>query len=84
MAPTEDRDKPTLPVTAEVGDEGGSFAEPTQQTETFSGPAGNPRVDPKAVEAGVKSPPVHFERIPTSPKDDGVKAATEKPDDGSC
>jgi hypothetical protein len=41
------RDK--LPVTAEVGDEGGSYADATQQAETFKGAAGNPRLDPKAV-----------------------------------
>jgi hypothetical protein len=34
-----------LPVTAEVGGEGGSSAEATLQAETFSGPEGNPRVD---------------------------------------
>jgi hypothetical protein len=37
-----------LPVTAEVGGEGGSYAESTLQAETFSGPGGNPRVDPAA------------------------------------
>ena len=34
-----------LPVTAEVGGEGGSYADATVQVETFSGPAGNPRID---------------------------------------
>ena len=38
-----------LPVTAEVGGEGGSYADATQQAETFTGAAGNPRVDPKRI-----------------------------------
>ena len=36
-----------LPVTAEVGGEGGSYADATLQAETFSGPRGNRRVDPE-------------------------------------
>lgn len=35
-----------LPITAEVGGEGGSNADATLQAETFSGPEGIPRVDP--------------------------------------
>jgi hypothetical protein len=38
-----------LPVTAEVGGEGGSSADATLQVETFSGPAGNERADPAIV-----------------------------------
>jgi hypothetical protein len=34
-----------LPVTGEVGDEGGSQAEGAQQAATFSGVFGHPRVD---------------------------------------
>ena len=42
----QDSDRePRLPVTAEVGGEGGSYADATLQTETFSGPEGNSRVD---------------------------------------
>jgi hypothetical protein len=41
MKPTDDRrEKKPLPITAEVGGEGGSFADRTMQAETFSGPAG--------------------------------------------
>ena len=40
--PTRDR----LPVTAEVGSEGGSYADATLQEETFAGPSGVDRVDP--------------------------------------
>ena len=39
---------PPLPVTAEVGDEGGSFADGTVQEGTFAGPSGVDRVDPSA------------------------------------
>ena len=43
MSTDHTRDK--LPVTAEVGDEGGSYADATNQAETFKGAAGNPRID---------------------------------------
>ena len=46
---THDRHDEKLPVTAEVGGEGGSYADATQQAETFKGGAGNARIDPKAV-----------------------------------
>ena len=36
-----------LPVTAELGDEGGSYGDATMQAETMKGE--NPRVDPKLV-----------------------------------
>ena len=39
--PVEDK----LPVTAELGDEGGSYGDATVQAETMKGE--NPRVDPK-------------------------------------
>ncbi len=39
-----------LPVTAEVGGEGGSYADATNQVETFSGPTGNERVDAALVD----------------------------------
>jgi hypothetical protein len=45
----DDRSSDKLPVTAEVGDEGGSYAEATQQAEAFKGAAGNPRVDQQGV-----------------------------------
>lgn len=37
MSRTDDRADVTLPVTAEVGGEGGSFADPTLQVATFEG-----------------------------------------------
>jgi hypothetical protein len=40
-----------LPVTGEVGSEGGSYAEPTNQVMTFSGPA-SPNVSPADAAAG--------------------------------
>ena len=46
---TDERTNEKLPVTAEVGGEGGSYADGTQQAETFKGAAGNLRVDQKAV-----------------------------------
>jgi hypothetical protein len=37
MSEQDDRREETLPVTAEVGSEGGSFADPTHQVSTFEG-----------------------------------------------
>ena len=50
MSPTEHPD-PRLPVTAEIGSEGGSYAERSNQAATFSGPA-NPNVSPADAAAG--------------------------------
>jgi hypothetical protein len=38
MSQTDDRRSTPLPVTAEVGGEGGSYADPTMQVETFQQP----------------------------------------------
>lgn len=48
---TDDRREPRIPVSAEVGSEGGSYAEPRNQTATFSGPA-HPNVSPSDAMAG--------------------------------
>jgi hypothetical protein len=40
MKNTDDHRRASLPVTAEVGDEGGSFADPTAQVATFDGELG--------------------------------------------
>ena len=48
----DERSDKSLPVTAEVGDEGGSYADSTLQVDTFTGPFGNDRVDQQVV-AGV-------------------------------
>ena len=45
MSSTDHRTRDKLPVTAEVGDEGGSYADATQQAETVEGGARNPRGD---------------------------------------
>jgi hypothetical protein len=50
MSPTEHPES-TLPVTAEIGSEGGSYADRTNQVATFSGPA-NPNVSPVDAAAG--------------------------------
>jgi hypothetical protein len=41
MSHPDDRRDKKLPVTAEVGGEGGSFADPTQQVATFDGDVAN-------------------------------------------
>ncbi len=48
---TDDRRDDRIPVSAEVGSEGGSYAEPRNQAATFSGPA-NPNVSPSEAMAG--------------------------------
>jgi hypothetical protein len=47
MAKREDtrREKETLPITAEVGGEGGSYADGSMQGGEFSGPGGQQRAD---------------------------------------
>ena len=48
---SNDKDRPAhkLPITAELGDEGGSYGDATLQAEPLLGARGNPRVDPKLV-----------------------------------
>lgn len=41
MSPKDKQQEPKLPVTAEVGGEGGSFADPTSQVATFEGDLAN-------------------------------------------
>jgi len=74
MKHEEDAPPERLPVTAEVGDEGGSYADGAVQAETFSGVFGNPRVDPKTV--GAKA----GRRSATAPEPDEVTQATETPE----
>ena len=81
MSRTDDRADKTLPVTAEVGDEGGSYADPTVQAETFAGPSGNERVDPKQTgAAGGEAAAVASQGTPVRESDaDAVRHATEPP-----
>jgi hypothetical protein len=78
---TEDKDHldTRLPITAELGDEGGSFGDATLQTETLSGSADNPRIDPKRVTPGEEAPPPGSEGE-RARESDTVKHATEPPD----
>ena len=80
---TDDRTRDKLPVTAEVGGEGGSYADATQQAETFKGAAGNPRVDQKRVvrpDGDLAAAAAEGEQV----RDDEelVKHATEPPGKG--
>ena len=80
MERTDEKPESRLPVTAEVGDEGGSYAEPSLQVETFSGPAGNARIDPKAAAStnGAELAPIARD---ANDSDDLVKHATDAPDE---
>jgi hypothetical protein len=64
----------TLPVTAELGDEGGSYGDATNQAETFKGATGNDVVDPKRVGATAQETGASN---PAAGPDDEVKHATE-------
>jgi hypothetical protein len=81
MSGTDDRADKSLPVTAEVGGEGGSYADPTMQEETFRGARGNRRVDQKSAAGGdgdVSAAAAEGEQV----RDTGtmVKHATEPSD----
>ena len=76
MGKPEDRVEKKLPVTAELGDEGGSFGDATTQAETFKGAQGNPRVDPKRVAAVGREAEG---TVPDQAPDDEVKDASEPP-----
>lgn len=69
----------TLPVTAEIGGEGGSYADATTQRDTFKGPAGNERVDPKLAGLGAEAPAIRSGEDQSDPKDDVVTYPTERP-----
>jgi hypothetical protein len=78
----EDADrKPGLPVTAEVGGEGGSYADATAQDATFSGPEGNERVDPTiAADADGNLTGIASEGEQVLDDDATVRPATEPPE----
>jgi hypothetical protein len=76
---SQKRDK--LPVTAEVGGEGGSYADATLQRETFSGPEGNPRVESPATSAADGNlTAIASEGEQVLDDDAPVKHATEPPE----
>jgi hypothetical protein len=80
MDTDDTRNQQKLPVTAEVGGEGGSFADATLQVEAVNGPPGNDRVDPKAVSAGEgTAAAVAAEGEQVGRPADEVKHATEPP-----
>ncbi len=77
MSPTDDdATRSELPVTAEVGDEGGSYADATQQVETFSGVFGNRRVDPKKIGAAADA----SKPQPDTGESDDITHATDRPE----
>ena len=81
MKKVEHRADEKLPVTGELGGEGGSFGDGTVQAETFKGAFGNDRVDPKRVgpaEGDAAAAAEEGEQV-RSP-DAEVKHATEPPD----
>lgn len=55
MSRSEDRREHKLPVTAEIGAEGGSYADPTTQVSTFEGDV--PRTDETLTDAPLEPDP---------------------------
>ena len=81
MKKRDHRDEEKLPVTGEIGGEGGSYGDGAVQAETFTGAFGNKRVDPKRVgPAGGDAAAVAAEGEPVRAPDEPVKHATEPPD----
>lgn len=74
MSRTDDRTNPSLPVTAEVGGEGGSFADPTGQVASFEGDLDRVESDGDSETA---SRPVRSESVSANAGDD-VKAGTAR------
>ena len=58
---SDDRHDRTLPVTAEVGSEGGSFADPTYQVATFGGDDARPVSDDQVGSAPVAGGATEFD-----------------------
>ena len=67
MSQTDDRADKSLPVTGEVGSEGGSFADPTIQVPTFKEDLG--RVAENAEPGAVQSGPEDVIRYPNERAD---------------
>jgi hypothetical protein len=72
---TDDRASRALPVTAEVGGEGGSYADPTLQVATFRGPAAD--IDLPAGVASVAGDAIGFQEVAA-----GGVGASPDPADG--
>jgi hypothetical protein len=67
MSQTDDRDDKSLPVTGEVGSEGGSYADPTVQVPTFKEDLG--RIAENAEPGKVQSGPEDVIRYPNERED---------------
>ena len=72
---TDDRANLALPVTAEVGGEGGSYADPTLQVPTFHGPVAD--IDSPAGAASVAGDAIGFDDVAA-----GGVGASPDPADG--
>lgn len=70
MSPKDEQSEQKLPVTAEVGGEGGSYADPTTQVATFDGNvpnAGEPATDTQDPEPDESSPAENIRKYPSEP-----------------
>jgi hypothetical protein len=73
-----------LPVTAEIGGEGGSYGDATVQAETLKGELGNPRVDANRVgPSRGDTAAAAAEGGQVRESDDVVKHASEPPEKAS-
>jgi hypothetical protein len=77
MNSTDDhRDKQPLPITAEVGGEGGSYADRTMQAETFAGGGGVPRVDGRGGASSIANYAIRQDYSPIGEATDLDRAGT--------
>jgi hypothetical protein len=78
MSRTDDRTEPRLPVTGEVGGEGGSFADPTVQVATSRG-----RLDyaDGVTDADMASRPVRSESVTADAAEDVKAGMVKSPDE---
>jgi hypothetical protein len=78
MNDTDDRRRASLPVTAEVGDEGGSFADPTAQVAAFEGEPGRCE---SVARSETASRPVRSEAISANADEDVKKGIVKYPNE---
>jgi hypothetical protein len=76
MSRTDNRTRPSLPVTSEVGGEGGSFADPTVQVASREG-----RLDRTASDGDCEtaSRPIRSESVTANAADDAKSGMTKSP-----
>lgn len=81
MNETDDRPAASLPVTSEVGGEGGSFADPTVQVASFQGDL---RRNPSGGDSETASRPVRSESVSANAGDEARSGVVRFPTEASA